>query len=181
MTEAEMTKVFAALLLAFPNAEMFKGGIKKLGPTIALWTASLPEVDYWTAEYAVLGICRECKFPPTIAEFKAQAEKVRSTVEREIDNEWNFIRLLINIGKPLETVYANASPKSKAAIERMGGPDKLMVKELHTLGNGTKSEFLAYNYRGFREAYWQIVKSRRALPTAEQNILAIGPKQGGTN
>ena len=70
MTQKEMTELFAIMLLAYPNAEIFKGGIQKLAPTIELWTRCLPEVDYWTGQHAVLKLCRECKYPPTIAAFK---------------------------------------------------------------------------------------------------------------
>lgn len=41
MTKKEMTELFSVMLLAWPNAEMFKGGVAKLGPTIELWTACL--------------------------------------------------------------------------------------------------------------------------------------------
>lgn len=41
MTKKEMTELFGVMLLAWPNAEMFKGGVAKLGPTIELWTACL--------------------------------------------------------------------------------------------------------------------------------------------
>ena len=31
MTHKEMSEIFAVMLLAYPNAEVFKGGIAKLG------------------------------------------------------------------------------------------------------------------------------------------------------
>lgn len=46
MTKKEMTELFSVMLLAWPNAEMFKGGVAKLGPTIELWTACLTDVDF---------------------------------------------------------------------------------------------------------------------------------------
>lgn len=49
MTHKEMTEIFAVLLLAYPNAEIFKGGIKKLAPTINLWVTCLPDVDFGQA------------------------------------------------------------------------------------------------------------------------------------
>ena len=64
------------MLLAWPNAETFKGGIKKLAPTIRLWTASTMDVDYWTGQQAIIRLCKICKFPPTIAEFREQAKAV---------------------------------------------------------------------------------------------------------
>lgn len=50
MTRKEMTEIFSVMLLAWPNAEMFKGGVQKLGPTIELWTACLPDVDFWQGQ-----------------------------------------------------------------------------------------------------------------------------------
>ena len=34
MTHKEMSEIFAVMLLAYPNAEVFKGGIAKLGPSL---------------------------------------------------------------------------------------------------------------------------------------------------
>lgn len=50
MTKKEMSEIFAVLLLAYPNAETFKGGIQKLGPTISLWATCLQDVDFWTGQ-----------------------------------------------------------------------------------------------------------------------------------
>ena len=47
MTHKEMSEIFAVMLLAYPNAEVFKGGITKLGPTINLWVTCVPEIDFW--------------------------------------------------------------------------------------------------------------------------------------
>lgn len=93
MTHKEMSEIFAVMLLAYPNAEVFKGGIAKLGPTINLWVTCLPEIDFWTGQQAVVKLVRECKFPPTIAEFKEKAEKVQAEVKARIDQEWNYLKL----------------------------------------------------------------------------------------
>ena len=77
MTRAEMTEIFAVLMLAYPNAEMFKAPSKqalmeKLAPTITLWATCLADVDFWTGQQAAVRVCRVCKFPPTIAEFRSR-------------------------------------------------------------------------------------------------------------
>ena len=54
VTTKEMTEIFSVMLLAWPNAEMFKGGVAKLGPTIELWTACLSDVDFWLGQQAVI-------------------------------------------------------------------------------------------------------------------------------
>lgn len=93
MTHKEMSEIFAVMLLAYPNAEVFKGGIAKLGPTINLWVTCLPEIDFWTGQQAVVKLVRECKFPPTIAEFKEKAEKVQAEVRARIDQAWSYLKL----------------------------------------------------------------------------------------
>ena len=72
MTNKEMSELFSVMMLAWPNAEMFKGGVAKLAPTIKLWTSCLPEIDFWTGQQALIKLCRVCKYPPTIAEFKSR-------------------------------------------------------------------------------------------------------------
>lgn len=84
-----MTEIFSVMLLAWPNAEMFKGGVAKLGPTIELWAACLSDVDFWLGQQAVIRLCRECKFPPSIAEFKEKADNVQQEIRSRIDLEWN--------------------------------------------------------------------------------------------
>ena len=84
MTQKEMTEIFGIMLLAYPNAETFKGGIQKLLPTINLWCACLPEVDFWIGQQAVIKLCRECKYPPTIAEFREKADAVKSEDRKSV-------------------------------------------------------------------------------------------------
>ena len=105
MTKKEMSEIFAVLLLAYPNAETFKGGIQKLGPTISLWATCLQDVDFWTGQQAVVKLCRECKFPPTIAEFREKAEAVTSEVKERIDVAWNHLKFSLDEKPPAE-VYA---------------------------------------------------------------------------
>lgn len=106
MTHKEMSEIFAVMLLAYPNAEVFKGGIAKLGPTINLWVTCLPEIDFWTGQQAVVKLVRECKFPPTIAEFKEKAEKVQAEVRARIDQAWNYLKLDMGLGKTPEEAVA---------------------------------------------------------------------------
>ena len=58
MTGKEMTELFAIMLLAWPNAETFKGGIPKLAPTIKLWVSCTANVDFWTGQQAVVRLCQ---------------------------------------------------------------------------------------------------------------------------
>ena len=134
MTHKEMSEIFAVMLLAYPNAEVFKGGIAKLGPTINLWVTCLPEIDFWTGQQAVVKLVRECKFPPTIAEFKEKAEAVQAEVKARIGRAWDAFKLQANLGKtPLE-FFAGlpADSNTRRAIEMIGGPDRLIIAEEET-------------------------------------------------
>ena len=174
MTQKEMVEIFAVMLLAYPNAETFKGGIQKLGPTIELWTACLPEVDFWTGQQAVIKLCRECKFPPTIAEFKEKADAVKSEVRQRIDQAWGFLRMPMKFqdATPLEA-YNDAPDMTKAAIDAMGGPDKLIITATHRLGDGSEKTYEMFNYDGFRDAYEQLLRRQSALPGRSRP--AVGP------
>lgn len=141
MTHKEMSEIFAVMLLAYPNAEVFKGGIAKLGPTINLWVTCLPEIDFWTGQQAVVKLVRECKFPPTIAEFKEKAEKVQAEVRARIDQAWNYLKLDMDFGKTPEEAVARLSEGTdiRRVIEAMGGPSRLIATGERTFGDGTVS------------------------------------------
>ena len=69
MTRAEMTEIFAVLMLAYPNAEMFKAPssqalMEKLAPTITLWATCLADVDFWTGQQAGVRVCRDASSRP---------------------------------------------------------------------------------------------------------------------
>ena len=78
MTHKEMSEIFAVMLLAYPNAEVFKGGIAKLGPTINLWVTCLPEIDFWTGQQAVVEVVfnrvLHSAFPDTVHDVLHQGE-----------------------------------------------------------------------------------------------------------
>ena len=182
MTQKEMTEIFGALLLAYPNAEVFKGGIQKLAPTINLWCTCLSDVDFWTAQQAVIKLCRECKFPPTIAEFKEKSDAVKSEIRSQIDSDWNlYIRQPIRFAdKTPQEVYDKAPERIKAVVDVMGGPDKLLITEEHTMGDGTKKVYEMFNSEGFRNAYEKLLRKEEALPGTSRPAIGAGtPKQIG--
>lgn len=181
MTRKEMTEIFSVMLLAWPNAEMFKGGVQKLGPTIELWTACLPDVDFWIAQQAVIKLCRECKFPPSIAEFKEKAEKVKSEVKARIDLSWSMLRMDMELGKTPEAACARL-PKDSAeylVIQAIGGPSRLIVTEEHTFANGRKETVERYNYGDFAAAYERLIRQTNAMGSGQHKPLAPGQKQIG--
>lgn len=135
MTHKEMSEIFAVMLLAYPNAEVFKGGIAKLGPTINLWVTCLPEIDFWTGQQAVVKLVRECKFPPTIAEFKEKAEKVQAEVRARIDQAWNYLKLDTGLsgGVPADIHYVHRNNLHQPVAGRAhieAGADAIVVPDI---------------------------------------------------
>lgn len=181
MTQKEMTEIFGVLLLAYPNAEVFKGGIQKLAPTINLWCTCLSDVDFWTAQQAVIKLCRECKFPPTIAEFKEKADAVKSEIKGRISQDWDFLRMPMKYhdATPQEA-YDKAPPRIKAVVDAMGGPDKLLITETSLMGDGSTKTFEMFNYESFRTTYEKLLRKEEALPGTSRPAIGTGtPKQIG--
>lgn len=156
MTKKEMTEIFAAMMLAWPSAEMFKGGIQRLGPTIELWAACLPDVDFWLAQQAVVRLCRECKFPPTIAEFRAQADAVKQDIKRWVDASFQQIRAGEYLYDSLEGYYETLPQGNeiKSVIDAMGGIQALVI---------THSDFCQWNLHGFETAYRELIYNKKLL------------------
>lgn len=149
MNHKEMSEIFAIMLLAYPNAEVFKGGIQKLGPTINLWVTSLPDVDFWIGQQAAIKLCRECKFPPTIAEFREKAEAIKGEVRKRIDAAKYTVELHIEVARQMPQDFYNslsADSLVKMAIDDMGGPDKLISHSLYRKDDaGTPKKICNYS------------------------------------
>lgn len=173
MKKKEMTKIFGVMMLAFPNAEMFKGGIEQLKPTIELWTACLPDIDFWTGQQALVRLCRECKYPPTIAEFKAQADNVRKELKNTVNGYIQQIRMADAIGESLEGFYASLPVDShlRMTIDLMGGVSKLVITHHH---NG--KPFSMWNWSGLEESYKRLMRSGNALTQEAPQALPAARK-----
>lgn len=156
MTRAEMTEIFAVLMLAYPNAEMFKAPSKqalmeKLAPTITLWATCLTDVDFWTGQQAAVRVCRVCKFPPTIAEFREQADAVTRETRVEIETAYLMARSAFCLKKyterSREEILESLPPRSKKVIEAMGGIDAFIPPGGHL-----------FDMRGFEETYERLLR-----------------------
>lgn len=174
MTAKEMSEIFSILMLAFPSAEMFKGGVERLMPTIKLWAKALPEVDFWTGKQAVMQLCRTCRYPPTIAEFREQAEKVTSELQRRLWVTWSDIRFSDNKPGGLAAYYEGlqAGNPARAAIDAMGGPDKL-ISWSKDVGGKTVS---CWNYEEFKRQFFVAMKNLPELPAGDRKALTGGAR-----
>lgn len=163
MTDKQMTELFTVMILAWPNAEMFKGGIQKLGPTILLWTSRTRDIDFWTAQQAVARLCDACKYPPTIAEFREQSKKISAGIRSRVEFVFDEIKLADSMGEGVEGWYRKlpANSAERATVDAMGGPSTLV-----------KEGGLAWNYELYEKTYNRIIRQRSAtplpLPSAER-------------
>lgn len=169
MTKAEMTKIFSVMMLAYPNSKMFEGGIQKLKPTIELWTTCLADVDFWTGQQAVVRLCRECKYPPTIAEFHEKAEAVTQEIEGEFQNYMSQIRSADFLYGSLEDFFAELPDgRLKKSIEMVGGPRHLLKK----LEGGAE----IWDWDNLRRAFLKTVRAQN-LPGGTVKLLPYEAKE----
>lgn len=152
MTNKEMTELFSIMLLAWPNAETFRGGIAKLGPTIRLWATCTADIDFWTGQQAMIRLVETSKFPPSIAEFKEQAKVVEDRIKMASGRFLDRMRLHRDLGKSALDYYARLSTSDfdRAVIDRLGGTENL------TIGD-------RWNIEGIEEACRAVIRSRPAV------------------
>lgn len=177
MTHKEMTELFSVMLLAWPNAEAFKGGIAKLGPTIKLWTGCTAEVDFWTGQQAVIRLCKTNKFPPTIAEFRSQVDAVNSKIKKLTDSAFLALRNAKLLSRSLKDYYKGLpdSSLSKKAIDLMGGVDTLTLSYEH---NG--KVYCQWNLSGFEQACATVIRGMPTLVGGKPSVLPNTKKQEAT-
>lgn len=169
MTKKEMSEIFAVMLLAYPNAEIFKGGIQKLAPTIQLWVSCLPDVDFWEGQQAVYSLVRECKFPPTIAEFREKVDFVRKKTESGFDLLLNSLRNAEFLYGDLETYYQHLGPcVDKYTIDRCGG-----ISSLYREWEENGHKHLCWNAEKIKAAYLDVIKTGNRL--TGETIRALPP------
>lgn len=156
MTLKETSEIFGVLMLAYPNAEIFKGGIKKLQPTIELWAQCLDDIDFWTARQATIALCKGSKYPPTVAELRAQAASVVNDVMSKIRECEFALRLWSYEGNLEEQIAALPDGDILAlTVQRLGGVDRLL--ETHEQAG---EKFQIWRWSEFEELYTDIVKSK---------------------
>ncbi len=152
MTRDEMLEIFGAFALAYPGAEMFRAGSdaefqEKLVKIADLWASCLPEVDGWTGKQAAVQLIRSSKYPPTVAEFREQAAKLRSALEEKSKRAWNYAMLSVLVDGSVDRAYNRLSAQSglRRAIDQMGGTERFTAVCVD--GKALK------NYKQFQAAY----------------------------
>ena len=175
MTNKEMSEIFVLMILAWPNAEMFKGGIETLTPTIKLWARCLPDVDFWTGQQALTRLCRVCKFPPTIAEFKEQADVFNKEIESAVTDMVLELRSAESLYGSLDAWFAALPEGSikKAVVARMGGPQELI--ETHVGNDGKPFSMWRWDKLGIE--YRAYLRERKTLPGG--SVAALPARKEG--
>lgn len=174
MTGKEMTELFAVMLLAWPNAETFKGGIAKLAPTIKLWVSCTTDVDFWTGQQAVIRLCQHCKFPPTIAEFREQVDNVNKDIKSITSRTYQEIRSAELMYGSLEAFYAELPPGNftRAVIDTVGGIAALTRISKDVGGR----EYSMWNLDAIENACQTVIRGRPAMVGGE--LPALNAKNG---
>jgi len=157
MTDKEMSEIFSVLLMAYPNAECFKGGKEKLLPTIKLWTSSCSDIDFWTAQKAVNQMISSNKFFPAISEFKDAAKAITDEIELRSECLYLQIRNAYDLFPP-KTAYSRLSPDGKRVVDAMGG-----------LQGITTTDGKAYRYSDIKKAFLSMIKFP-ALPGEKRRL-----------
>lgn len=173
MTKKEITEIFSVMMLAYPRAEMFKGGIAKLGPTITLWARCLEDIDFWTGQQAVIRVCKECTFPPTIAEFRAAAEAVNEELEARASGIFGSIRSGEALVGSMDAFYKKLAPDDeiRMVIDALGGPQNLI--SCHEFNGKTVG---MWNISAITKAAKTVIRKSKQLPRGDQALL--GEKGG---
>ncbi|MDE7054383.1 MAG: hypothetical protein K2O84_06150 [Oscillospiraceae bacterium] len=174
MTGKEMTELFAVMLLAWPNAETFKGGIAKLAPTINLWVSCTADVDFWTGQQAVIRLCQHCKFPPTIAEFREQVDNVNKDIKSITSQTFQEIRNAELMYGSIEEFYTGLPPGNftRAVIDTVGGVAALTRISKDVGGH----EHSMWNWSGIEDACQTVIRGRPAMVGGE--LPALNAKNG---
>lgn len=176
MTKKEMSEIFAVMLLAYPNAEIFRGGANKLAPTISLWTECCLDIDYWIGRQAVVLLCRECKYPPTIAEFRDKAAFITRTAKSTFDNRLNTYRLVANL-KGADAAFAELRDGDplKAAIAAVGGPNNLYADMKNAKGELVKAKY--FKHYELEDAYMSAIRRSTELQGATRIKIEGGAQK----
>lgn len=175
MTNKEMAELFAVMLLAWPNAETFKGGIAKLAPTIKLWTSCTTDVDFWTGQQAVIRLCQKCKFPPTIAEFREQVDSINSDIKSLTSRTYNNIRGAAAMYGSIAAFYAMLPPGNftRTVIDTVGGIEALT----HTWTDNSGKECSMWNLREIENACQLVIRGQPALVGGQLPTLTAPEKR----
>lgn len=159
MTREEMSEVFALMLLAWPNAPMFRE--ENLEATVSLWTLCLPEVDFPTGVMAAVRLCRTSHYPPSIAQMREEAEGVLNNLEREIGDAVLSMR---------HRLYCSGGcnpGRIARTVALMGGEERLWIP--------VDERASRFDIEGFRETYLTVCKEEalQSLPPPCED----GPKR----
>ncbi|WP_409969583.1 replicative helicase loader/inhibitor [Bengtsoniella intestinalis] len=169
MTKLETSEIFSLMMIAWPNAEMFRGGLSKLDVTITLWHRCLGGTDRWIGQCVAYELCKTNKFPPTIAEFLEKCTELTQFHTYEVYRLLNQVKRGSYMYEDLQE-FVNTLPTSSLLsqlIFAMGGASNLVKPA------GDKQR---WNLEAFEMAYWQTIKKTAPQLTAGTRAIEGGQK-----
>lgn len=125
MTLEKTTEIIGLFALAYPYAEIFKAENaedlkKKQTALISIWASALPDVEDWVAQMTAQRCLRQCKFLPTVAEFREAAEEIGQKFTTEADEAYLQARSALQCW-PEETAKKMMGIRAWTTIQAMGG------------------------------------------------------------
>lgn len=168
MTKSEMTELFTAIMLLYPHDKLFSRGIEALKPTIELWT-KVVNIDFQTAQRALILAFRKCKFPPTPADILEAAADLESYLTSQVNMAVSIVKNGYFVYDSPEEYYNSLKKSSpiKAAIDSAGGPDSLLI-------SAGSSEI--WNLSAFEQAYRAILLGDGTGILADKKATALPDK-----
>jgi len=132
MTKKELSEIFSLWSLNWPNAELFQGGKEMLNARITLYANRLQDVGYWFGRKGALVSIDTRRFPPTIAEYRADIETGRKELLEMADFRFNLLRNEIPNGKEsdLQAAYGRLLPCVREVVDSMGGMEQIFCADM---------------------------------------------------
>lgn len=169
MTEKEMMECFGIMMTNgnWERASMFHP--QKIAQTVQFWTRCLSDVDSHIAQMAIVKLCQECTYPPTIADFRAKTQEVIQEIESQINDDILTIRSAEVLYGSLQAFFNQLPPgRMKTCITKMGGPNAL-IKQM-------QDGFQMWNIEGYRSTYWSLIRRKVELQGRTKSLIE-GSKQ----
>lgn len=82
MTVQEVAGILAAFSRNWPGAGLFQGSAEQRKATVMIWWRCLEDIPFAAADQAAVEICKKNRYPPCIAEFRAEAEKAMTMQQK---------------------------------------------------------------------------------------------------
>lgn len=159
MNKKEIINLLAIATANFPTLQE-----KDMKPTAILWEKSLSDVDYKTAEAAVLKVLSTSKFFPTLAEIREAIAQLTQPRQLDAMEAWGLI---------IEAIRKYGYSRQREALDSLPEDVAGMVKRFTwwELCMSESPETLRAQFRMAWETQSKRKKEMSALPTEIRNLI----------